>query len=427
MRKKKRQFRYILLVLILLFISMGYAFLNTTLNIVGVSSINNPTWDIHFENVVVKSGSVLASTPTIDTNKTTVNFSVELSLPGDYYEFTVDVVNDGSIDGMISVISNKLNNVEITTLPNYLEYVVSYVDDIDISLNHLLVADSSETYKVRVGYKKDLTAADLPSTSQTLNFSFSVIYVQSDDTAVEKPVASFENHSWTTIVRNVKNNTIPDFYTLGSTKTVSMGSFGTHTIRIANTSTPTECSTAGFSQTACGFVLEFVDVVTRHQMNPYNSGDTTTLGVNSKGGWEYSELRTYTNTNIYNALPEELRNGIIDTLVVSGHGSRDSNNFITTDKLYVLDAREVYGTTFNDSYNTARSFERQLDYYLSVGVTTSNYSGVVKRQSGTARYWWLRSAGGSSSSNFYSISGSGTWDRSNSNNNNGVSPAFRIG
>ncbi len=171
----------------ILVISIGYAILSTNLNILGSSQISAPTWDIHWENVSVKTGSVSATTPTIDTNKTTVNYSVTLTIPGEYYEFTVDAVNAGTIDGMVSVVSNKLNGTEITTLPNYLEYKVSYEDGIDIAPNHLLASSTSEKYKVHVGYKKDISISDIPATPQTLNLTFSVTYVQSDNNAVDKP------------------------------------------------------------------------------------------------------------------------------------------------------------------------------------------------------------------------------------------------
>ena len=187
MKERKRKLNYLLVIVLLLLVSVGYAILSTNLNILGSSQISAPTWDIHWENVSVKSGSVSASTPTIDTNKTTVNYSVTLTIPGEYFEFTVDAVNAGTIDGMVSVVSNKLNNVEITTLPNYLEYKVSYDDDIDIAPNHLLASNSSEKYKVHVGYKKDISVSDIPATAQTLNLSFSVTYVQSDSNAVPKP------------------------------------------------------------------------------------------------------------------------------------------------------------------------------------------------------------------------------------------------
>lgn len=187
MKKSKKRLNYLLVIVLLLLVSVGYAVLSTNLNIVGVSTINNSTWDIHWENVSVKSGSVTVDTSTIDTNKTTVNYEVTLSIPGDYFEFTVDAVNAGTIDGMISVVSNKLNGTEITTLPSYLEYKVSYEDGVEIAPNHLLAANSSEKYKVHVGYKKDISVSDIPSTAQTLNLTFSVTYVQSDSNAVSKP------------------------------------------------------------------------------------------------------------------------------------------------------------------------------------------------------------------------------------------------
>ena len=185
--KNKRKLNYMILIIMILVISIGYAILSTNLNIVGSSQISAPTWDIHWENVSVKTGSVSAQTPTIDTAKTTVNYSVTLTIPGDYYEFTVDAVNAGTIDGMVSVVSNKLNGTEITTLPSYLEYKVSYEDDIDIAPNHLLASGTSEKYKVHVGYKKNINISDIPATPQTLNLSFSVTYVQSDSNAVPKP------------------------------------------------------------------------------------------------------------------------------------------------------------------------------------------------------------------------------------------------
>lgn len=65
-------------------------------------------------------------------------------------------------------------------------------------------------------------------------------------------------------------------YTVGDTKEIYLGEFGTHTLRIANTSTPSECSISEFSQTACGFVLEFTDIITTQSMNTQNTNE---------GGW----------------------------------------------------------------------------------------------------------------------------------------------
>ena len=226
---------------------------------------------------------------------------------------------------------------------------------------------------------------------------------------------SFAEDSWDTIVSAVQAGSTENYH-VGDTKEVDMGTFGTHTIRVANTSTPAECSTAGFSQTACGFVLEFADIIATRGMNSTNT---------NAGGWPATSMRTYVNNDIYNALPSELKNGIIDTYVVSGHGKNDPANFTSTDKLYLLSTKEVWGkegTSNVINYDTTDAYTRQLDYYKAQGVTTSNYSGAKKNGS-----WWLRAASSYTSSNFYDVSTYGDWYNNFANYSYGVAPAFRIG
>ena len=233
----------------------------------------------------------------------------------------------------------------------------------------------------------------------------------------EKP-STFSTDSWATIVSSVKAGNTRG-YKVGETKTIDLGTtYGTHTLRIANTTTPSECSASGFSQSACGFVLEFADIILYKEFNSSTS---------NTGGWSSSELRTFINNDIYNALPVDLRNIIIDTVVVSGHGKSNSTNFVTTDKLYLLAPKEIF-SNWSNSYDTAKSLTRTFDYYISAGVTTSNYSGAKKYKGTSAYYWWLRSAYSTSNSDFFRVNRSGGWSGSNTATAaNGVSPAFRIG
>ena len=233
----------------------------------------------------------------------------------------------------------------------------------------------------------------------------------------EKP-STFSTDSWATIVSSVKAGNTRG-YKVGETKTIDLGTtYGTHTLRIANTTTPSECNASGFSQSACGFVLEFADIILYKEFNSSTS---------NTGGWSSSELRTFINNDIYNALPVDLRNIIIDTIVVSGHGKSDSTNFVTTDKLYLLAPKEIF-SNWSNSYDTAKSLTRTFDYYISAGVTTSNYSGAKKYKGTSAYYWWLRSAYSTSNSDFFRVNRSGGSSGSNTATAaNGVSPAFRIG
>ena len=234
---------------------------------------------------------------------------------------------------------------------------------------------------------------------------------------------SFATDSWKTIINAVKNNNIGK-YNVGDTKTINMGTYGTHTLRLANKSTPSECSGTGFSQTACGFVLEFADLITTHPMN-----DSAT----NTGGWPATTMRTFVNDSIYNALPSDLRNSIINTTVVSGIGSSDSSGsatcFKSTDKLYLLAPREIYNN-YDGTYDTANSLTRTLDYYITQGVTTTNYSGAIKRGENISynQWWWLRNANSQLNYSFSMVYDNGSFiNNFGANQSIGVSPAFRIG
>ena len=232
--------------------------------------------------------------------------------------------------------------------------------------------------------------------------------------------STFEYDTWSEIVANVKANKISQ-YNVGDTKSVNLGTYGTHTLRIANTSTPSECSTSGFSQTACGFVLEFADIITTHKMN-----DTST----NVGGWPATSMRTFVNNDIYNALPSEIKNAIIDTTVVSGHGSTvGEENFTSIDKLYLLSTAEVWaqGSSSTINYDTARDNTRQLDYYKNLGTSTSNYSGAIKNGTNDSA-WGLRVAYSNSTTDFCTVVAyGGSGFRGVATLTFGVSPAFRLG
>ena len=187
LRHKKSNRIVSLLILLLIFLGIGYAYLTTTLSINGTSDILSASWDIHFENIIVKGGSVAATNAAvINAEGNTVTYTITLTKPGDFYEFTVDAVNDGTIDGMIESVNSKLNGVAITNLPAYLEYQATYYDGEPIQNNHLLAATKKETYKIHIGYKADINANELPSTNQSYTLSFTVTYKQADSNAYER-------------------------------------------------------------------------------------------------------------------------------------------------------------------------------------------------------------------------------------------------
>ena len=247
--------------------------------------------------------------------------------------------------------------------------------------------------------------------------------------------SSFATDSWSTIAYSIKGgNTCK--YNVGDTKSVDVGTFGRHTVRVSNKSKPSSCSSSTYSQTACGFVIEFADIIVRYNMNPsgtYN-GKYYQYGTNV-GGWPASKLRTYLNNDIFKQLPRDLQNVIINTKVISGHGSKETSNFTSTDKLYLLSPTEVWGdwtgmwgswsstgSSNGNEVDTAKSSSRQLDYYVSKGTTFKNYSATQKSDGTTQYFWWHRSARYNDDIQFYGMRGYGHAYR-----DGGISPAFKVG
>ena len=200
-------------------LTIAYAALSVTLNITGNAEVVASTWDIHLDNVKITSGSVSGADPTI-TNGTTATFSTTLTTPGDFYEFTIDVVNDGSIDAMIDGITKTPTLTE--TQAKYLNYIIEYQNGESISTKQLVSANSYVRLKVRVEYRKDITASDLPTTSEILNLAFTVNYIQSDGTGTTVK----DNGVYNPVSANGDINAIGTVVTIGDQQFYTIGTEG---------------------------------------------------------------------------------------------------------------------------------------------------------------------------------------------------------
>ena len=178
---RKKPFLFGLLILLCLGVSVGYAFLTTTLNINGAVNVASSRWDVHFENIEVKDGSVTATTAPTITDDTSISFAATLENPGDFYEFTVDVVNDGTYDAMIDSMDFTPNLT--AEQKEYFDYQVTYKGGAVISEKELLAKGTSKTYKVFVQYKKNEDDSKYPGEDVDFHFSADFNFVQADSTA----------------------------------------------------------------------------------------------------------------------------------------------------------------------------------------------------------------------------------------------------
>lgn len=239
---------------------------------------------------------------------------------------------------------------------------------------------------------------------------------------------SFAADPWETIACNINNGNY-SAYSVGDVKEVEIDMNGdstpeSYTVRIANMSTPEVCGTAGYSQTACGIVIEFIDIIGQRSMNSTSTNE---------GGWKSSSMATYLNGDFYNKLPPDLQSAIIPTYpIVSGSGPSGVSDIIgetdtTKNKIYLLSGREVGFDLDYDNKKDVTTDTRILDYYATNNTNAARVRGTVSES--TSYWWWLRSADSSRNGCFYSVGsiGDSSTHGYSATNTAGVAPAFRIG
>ena len=391
-----------MLIVAIILMSIGFAAISTTLVINGNAKVseNQDDFSVIFTAATL-DGKDVYSTVVDDTKKIITFETSELKTLNQTSVLNYEVTNNSSnYDAEVNVtcVPKTGTQAKHTSIKNKLDNDATKV-----------LAKSSVNGTLTITLDK--TSTESVTEEYTCKLEFTA--TERDELGSNVPEAvSFEADSWSTIAANVKAGST-DKYNVGDTKSVDLGDLGTHMVRVANKS---ECTTET-SATACGFVVEFADIITKQAMNSTNT---------NVGGWKDSEMRTYINSTIYESLSSELQNVITDTKVISGHGSTaGETNFETQDKLYLLSAEEIWNGNSN-RYDTSVGTSKQLDYYKKQGVTTSSYAGAIKQYNGSDGSWWLRSARSNSTFSFLAVNNNGDWSAGMAYYSYGVSPAFRI-
>ena len=394
------------IIIAIILMSIGFASISTTLILNGSAKVseNNEDFSVIFTAASIDGNDVYATA--VDDTKKIITFETsELKTLNQTSILTYEVTNNSSqydAEVKVTCVPKEGSTAKYTSIKNKLDNDATKV-----------LAKSSVNGTLTITLNK--TATEEVSEEYTCKLEFNAVERNTLGENIPDPV-SFTSDSWKTIQKAVQTKNTSK-YKVGDTKEVDLGSFGTHTVRISNMSA---CTTET-SETACGFVVEFADIIS---MQKFNNSETNV------GGWKDSKLRTYINGTMYNTLPSELQNVISSTKVISGHGRTSvEKNFETQDKLYLLSGHEVYEDGTSDQispYDTSYDTTKQLDYYKNKGVTTSSYAVAIKQYNGSNSYWWLRSASYSNTSNFLYVINSGNWTAISAGYYNGVSPAFRI-
>ncbi len=183
MEKKKNTQLIIIGVLsfAILFMSVGFATYATNLTINGTTTFGQSKWSVHFVTGSYNEttgGKAQAISENVGT--TSITYSTTLNAPGEFAEFEIPVINDGTYDATltgITMTSPSQAYVKYRVWYNNVEYSASN-NSLSLDLSHVS-PNNTVPVKVRVEYVQPELSSQLPTeNSVDVTLSVSLDYVQ---------------------------------------------------------------------------------------------------------------------------------------------------------------------------------------------------------------------------------------------------------
>lgn len=205
MLRREQKIRNIILFTLfsLVFIGVGYAVISSNLTLNGSMRLNKITWDVHFENFEELYDNTVTATKTLSNNNTSLTYNVNLNKPGDIFEFTIDVVNKGNIDAMLSNIGkNGLTSAQ----QQVMDYSVTYLDGSTPTVKDSLKIGEAETFVISVKTKANITNAQLNATDTNLSLTFNPTYAQDDNTSTKRKESLYSIMKKNAVDDNIKSS-----------------------------------------------------------------------------------------------------------------------------------------------------------------------------------------------------------------------------
>lgn len=173
-----RPIYFIVFIVMLIVLTMAYASLavNLGIKVNGAKKVEALNWNIQFENIQKDEDSVTAiKEAEIDESKTGIEYEIALNTLGDFYSFSVDIANTGTMDAKIYDIIEKTITDEQR---NYIDYYVRYTNGDEIKKDDTLDAGEKKNVTIMVRFREDLEKEDLPVNSTDLDLSYKIVYIE---------------------------------------------------------------------------------------------------------------------------------------------------------------------------------------------------------------------------------------------------------
>ena len=171
-----------LIIVLVACISIGYAALSTQVNVTGTTLIKTNSWNMYVSAVATPTTTgapTVTKAPSVtsgSTSTTSLSYNVTLNKPGDAYTFNFTVKNGGTINAKLSAVPTLTG---LTTAQDvYVNHTITNSDGSAVTAGQTINAGATKTYTVKVEFDKNITAAQLPTSDQSLTLGVALNYVQ---------------------------------------------------------------------------------------------------------------------------------------------------------------------------------------------------------------------------------------------------------
>lgn len=245
---------------------------------------------------------------------------------------------------------------------------------------------------------------------------------------------TLESADWHTIAKISAAGKASEYFSVGDEKTISLETGESVTVQILGFNHDDKADGSG----KAGITFGMKNLLaTKYSMNSSNT---------NTGGWDSSAMRSSTMATLLSQLPPDLRSSIkaVSKKAMVGGGSSSSpatSVQTSTDSIWLLAVAEIASATSleNSSWSTlktyASAYEAEGTQYalfknlIGDADIYSAQSALIKKLSngsGSASFWWLRSAYPTNSTNFHYVYVGGYVNNYYASYSNGVCFGFCV-
>lgn len=217
--------------------------------------------------------------------------------------------------------------------------------------------------------------------------------------------ATLEDTSWDNIAIVSDFGMAQNYWQIGDKKNITVNG-ATYAAQIIGFDRDT-LTTAEDSRTKAGITFQLVDCL--NTTYPMNNSDS------NSSGWSRSKMRTSTIATLLDQLSSDLKSVLKFVDKVTSVGNKQSALETTSDKLFLLSAIEIFGTTSGAYAGEGEQYE-----YYAAG------NSKIKKVNDSAKSWWTRSPSSGGNANFCAVSSSGSSLSTSASNSCGVSFCFCV-